>query len=142
MVEANKQLIVTDADMPPAVPESAALLDVIARIAMDPRADVEKLERLLAMQERVMADTRKTAFMAAMARLHGKLPQIGKHGQAKNSKFAKLEDIDVAVRPLLAEEGFSFSFNEELHTEKSVTFVAVLAHREGHADTKRLTVPI
>lgn len=118
------------------------LLQIILQVVQDPRMDVEKMERLLAMQERVMADQRKTAFMAAMARLQERLPQIDKHGQAKNSKFAKLEDIDVIIRPMLAEEGFSFSFDEESHEEKTVTFVATLSHRDGHAESKRLTVPI
>lgn len=90
----------------------------------------------------MIADQRKTAYMAAMARLQERLPQIDKYGRAKNSRFAKLEDIDVIIRPILAEEGFSFSFDEESYTEKTVTFVATLSHREGHSESKRLTVPI
>lgn len=121
---------------------SGSLLDVIARAVADPRIDVEKMERLLAMQERVMADQRKTAFMAAMARLQAVLPQINKYGQGKNSKFAKLEDIDLVIRPLLAQEGFSFSFDEEAHTDKTVTFIAVLSHSDGHSECKRVTVPV
>ena len=65
-----------------------------------------------------------------------------KYGQAKNSKFAKLEDIDVVIRPLLAEEGFSLALDEEAHTDKTVTFVMTMSHREGHSEAKRMTVPI
>lgn len=125
-----------------AVQQAASLLDMIRMVACDPRMDVEKFERLLAMQERVVADQRKQAFMAAMSRLQEKLPQMDKYGQAKNSKYAKLEDIDVVIRPLLAAEGFSFSFDEEAHTEKTITFIAILAHRDGYSESRRLTVPI
>jgi len=47
----------------------ASVLDVIDRAARDPSVDVEKLERLLAIQERLLADQRKTAYFAALARL-------------------------------------------------------------------------
>lgn len=117
-------------------------LSMIERVALDPRIDVEKLERLLAMKERVLVDNRRIAFEAAMARLQEQVPQINKYGQGKNSKFAKLEDIDVIIRPLMAAEGFSVTFDEESHTEKTVTFVMRFAHREGHSESKRLTVPI
>jgi hypothetical protein len=46
----------------------------------------------------------------------------------------------LVIKPLLAEEGFSFSFDEESHTDNTVTFIAVLSHRAGHEKTKRLTV--
>lgn len=121
-----------------------SLMEIIDKLASSPGAldKIEVMERLLAMQERVMAEQRKQAFMAAEARLHAAMPPMDKLGKAKNSKFAKLEDIDVVIRPLLAEEGFSFSFDEESHTDKTATFIAKLSHRDGHSEVKRLTVPI
>src|ERR1700690_2098399 len=99
--------------------EPATVLDVIARAASDPTVNVDKLERLLAIQERLLADQRKTAFYAALARLQARLPQILKSGQILDrdgqvrNRYAKIEDIDVAIRPLWAEEGFSFSFHQQ-----------------------------
>lgn len=123
-------------------PQPGNMLETIAAAVADPRMDVAKMERLLAMHREIVADQRKTEFMAAKARLQAKLPQIDKYGKGKNSKYAKLEDIDAIIRPLLAEEGFSFDFDEESHTEKTVTFIATLSHAEGHSEVKRLTVPI
>ncbi len=125
----------------PAV-EPSEMLSVIQQIVRDPSIDVAKMKALLDMHRQITADQQKVAFDAAMSRLQAKLPQMEKYGKAKNSKFAKLEDIDVVIRPLLADEGFSFSFDEESHTEKTVTFIAWLAHRDGHREPKRLTVPI
>lgn len=136
------ELIPNKADVLPVEVQPDNLISVIERLSIDPRVDIDKLERIIALKERLIADQRKTAFMAAMARLQAKLPQMGKYGQAKNSKFSKLEDIDRVIRPLLAEEGFSFSFNEEAATDKTMTFIALLSHCEGHAESKRLTVPI
>ena len=57
------------------------VLDVIARAAADPAVNVEKLERLLAIQQTIMADQRRTAFMGALAELQAVLPQLGKAGR-------------------------------------------------------------
>ena len=117
--------------------ETATVLAGITRAAIDPNVDVAKLERLLAIQERLLADQRKTAFMAALARLQEKLPQIAKagvildrDGRSRN-RFAKIEDIDVAIRPLCAEEGFSFSFDSKT-SGPLIEYTCTMHHREGH----------
>ena len=46
---------------------AASVLAGISKAASDPTIDVEKLERLLAIQERLLADQRRTAFSAALA---------------------------------------------------------------------------
>lgn len=109
-------------------------------VAMKP--DIATLRGLFELQKDFMKMQAEQAYHEAMARLQAKMPQINKAGQAKNSKFAKLEDIDVIIRPLLAEEGFAFSFDEEGHTDKTVTFAGKISHAMGHSETKRLTVPI
>lgn len=127
--------------------ETAVVLDGITRAALDPNIDVAKLERLLAIQQTLLADQRRTAFRAALARLEAVLPQVQKSGLIRDNsgnvrnKFAKIEDIDAAIRPLLAEEGFSFSFDSE-QTGNAIKFTGTLHHREGHAETKTLTLPI
>ena len=127
--------------------ETAMVLGGITRAAMDPNINVEKLERLLAIQQTLLADQRRTAFDAALARLQAVLPQITKagsildgNGRVRN-KFAKIEDIDVAIRPLCAEEGFSFSFDSK-QVGNSIEYTGKLAHREGHSETKTLTLPV
>lgn len=122
--------------------QAGSLLEIIARVASSPNVNIEAMRQLLEMQRQVVADQRKVAFTDALARLHAVLPPMDKFGQAKNSKYAKLEDIDAVIRPLMAVEGFSFSFDEESHSERAVTFIATLSHKEGHSEIKRLTVPI
>src|SRR3569833_2816918 len=79
----------------------------IMRAATDPTFDVEKLERLMALQERREAQTRKELFDAAKARVQAKAPRIQKNGliyyPAKGDKpatkipYAKLEDVDASM---------------------------------------------
>lgn len=122
--------------------QSSDVLQKLLELAQRKDVDPATVQAYLEMHRQMRVEERKEAFDAAMSRLQARMPQMDKFGQAKNSKFAKLEDIDIVIRPLLAEEGFSFSFDEESHTEKTVTFVAWLAHREGHREPKRLTVPL
>ncbi len=128
--------------------EASSTLAAIVRAASDPATDVSKLERLLALHERLLTDQRRTSYMAAMARLQAKLPQISKtaaitnrDGEVRN-RYAKLEDIDVVVRPLCAEEGFSFSFDSEAGGSAGSKYICTMSHRDGHAETKTLFLPI
>lgn len=123
------------------------LLTVIARAVANPALDVEKMERLLAMHERITDQQRKTAFADAMSRLQAKLPQINKQGRiivkgVERSRYARIEDIDRAIRPYLAEEGFSFSFDSESTDAKLFKLSCKLSHREGHSETKFLILPL
>ena len=127
--------------------EAGTVLDVISRAARDPSVDVAKLERLLAIQERLLTDQRRTAYMAALARLEARLPQILKSGQITDrdgqvrNKYAKLEDVDVAIRPLCADEGFSFSFDSKA-TQGGAEYSCTMQHRDGHTETKTLFLPL
>lgn len=107
--------------------------------AIATKADVEVMRGLFELQRDVMAQHAKQEFDEALNRLQAKIPQIDKLGLAKNSKYAKLDDIDVIVRPLMAEEGFSVSISEEAKTGKDVTFAMELAHKSGHSKTIRRT---
>lgn len=119
-----------------------SLLAVIANAVTDPRIDVIKMQALLDMQMQIVREERKISYTQAMTRLQALIPQMDKMGKAKNSKYAKLEDIDVVIRPLLAAEGFSYSFKEVDHTEKTITIEMEIAHKDGHREQNRLTVPI
>jgi len=122
------------------------ILDVIARASADPTVNVEKLERLLAIQQTIISDQRRTSYMASMAKLQEKLPQVTKSGTIFDrdgkvrSTFAKIEDIDVAIRPLCAEDGFAFSLDSKA-VPSGTEFTSTLSHRDGHSETKTLVLP-
>lgn len=126
--------------------EGDSILSVIARAAADPTVDVGKLERMLVIQQTVMAEQRKAEFYAALSDLQAKIPQIERTGRivmkgVLQSKFARIEDVDRAIRPLCAEHGFAFSFDSK-PAPNGITFSCTLSHREGHAETKQLTLPV
>ena len=129
------------------VREETSTLDVIARLARDPSTNVDTVERLVALMERQQADARRTSYMASMARLQAVMPQVTKSGTIMNkdgrtvrSTFAKIEDVDIAIRPQCTAEGFSFSLDSKA-VPGGTEYTSKLSHRDGHSETKTLFLP-
>ena len=123
-----------------AVSETAAILSVIERAAMNPDVDIDKMERLLQMQERIVARNAKSAYSAALSEMQPKLPAIAQNGKGHGSiKYAKWEDIQTEITPHLAAHGFALSFR--VAAGERVTVTAVLSHREGHSEDTSLPLP-
>lgn len=123
-----------------------SLMDVIQQAIATPGFDVGTLERIIALKERTDDQERRNAFAAAMSRLQAKLPQIDKRGKIivqgqERSRYAKLEDLDMQIRPYLAEEGFAFSYDTE-PAGNEIRIIGKLSHSAGHFELKRIDMPI
>ncbi len=121
-----------------AQPEASALIAVISRVATDPNCDLDKMERLLNMQERVMAKQAEQAFNAAMAAMQAEIPSIAERGTGHNIKYATLEDILDTVRPIMHKYGFAVSFR--ISQADRVTVTGVLMHKDGHREETSMTL--
>lgn len=89
-----------------------ALVNIIARAAADPNTDVDKLERLLAMQERVLEREAARAFHDAMRAAQEQIRPIIKNRKnpETHSTYADLEQISDLADPIIHEKGFSLSY--------------------------------
>lgn len=123
------------------------ILTVIARAASDPAVDIDKLERLLEMQERVLARDAKAAYYTALAEMQPNLPVIGERGaistdrgKTVQSTYALWEDVNEAIKPILAEHGFALSFKVR-RTEGEIITTGILSHRGGHSEETELALP-
>lgn len=130
-----------------------SLLAVIERAARDPNVDIDKMERLLAMQERVNAHNAKLAFLAAKREMRPHLPAIDRNGHIiitdRNDKnkviqdtpYAKFEDIHFAVMPILTEYGFDLSYRNATAPDGKVRVITILSHSEGHEEETYFDLP-
>ncbi len=123
------------------VQAGASLMEVISRAAADPNTDVDKLERLLGMYERITAQQAKAAFTAALAAMQPNLPVIAERGNTDKTSYAKWEDINDAIRPMLHEGGFALSFRVG-RSEGAVSVTGVLSHEAGHSEETTLELPV
>lgn len=126
--------------LPAQMNEGATLLQVIQNAAQNPQADIEKMERLMAMYERVEAKRAEADFSADMAQMQAELPSIGERGDAAGRyKFALWEDINTAIKPILSRYGFALTFRTDFADGIAVT--GVLTHRSGHREETTIKLP-
>lgn len=128
--------------------DATALMAVITRAASDPNTDVDKLERLMNMYERITASRAKAAFDSALAAMQPNMPIVDRRGAItirdksdkqtiiQSTPYALFEDINKAVGPVLAEYGFAISFRTSAENKVKVT--AILSHRDGHREETSL----
>jgi len=142
----------------PVTQQGDAFLAMIERAARDPSVDIDKMERLFQMHERAAASRAKAAYLAALAEMQPKLPVIAKLGtinknekdergnktgvQVAMTKYAKWEDINEAITPILGEYGFTLTHRISQPTEARISVTAVLGHKEGHTEETSMALPI
>ena len=128
-------------------PLRSSMLAVIARAASDERVDIDKMTALLAMQRDIDARAAQTEFDIAMDELNRRCEmRVGKAGIASlgskgSYKFAKWEDLDAVVRPIMREVGLRFSFKSRTD-QFGVTVTGYLHHSGGHAESTEVTLPV
>lgn len=126
----------------PADPVDNSILAVISRAAADPTCDIEKMERLLAMHERMQAKTAEAAFNTGMAQMQCEIPTVFESAVNLHSgnSYATLDDITRIVKPIMQQHGFAITFKVE-NLEKAISVTGILMHRDGHREETTMTLP-
>ena len=120
--------------------EVTSLLAVISRAAADPNVDIDKMERLMQMHERMQGKQAEADFAADLAEMQDQLPSIGERGNAAGRyTYALWEDINAAIKPVLKRFGFALSFRTDFADGIAVT--GVLSHKGGHKIETTIKLP-
>lgn len=125
--------------------DSTALIAVIERAARDPNIDIDKMERLLAMQERIFARTAEAEFNAAMSDCQAEMPVIKAtfENEQTGSFYAALEEIDRVAKPIYTRHGFALSFGTtDCPIEGLYRQTCKVSHRAGHSEPRFADLPL
>lgn len=140
----GSQLVVRSAQE--TTPDAVTMFE---RLALDPSVDVEKLERLIQMQERIMRHNAKAAFDAAFSKMSAAIPQIDERGRVVvkgtlRSTYARLEDIHEVVKPIMSGFGFAIRHRTEWPEDKAnvIRIVGILSHEQGHSEETSFEAPM
>lgn len=128
----------------PILSEGAAMLEIISRASRDPATDVSKLERLMAMYERIGAREAEQSFNAAMSDAQTEMRPVAADAQSQQAgkKYASYAQLDRALRPIFTGHGFALSFNTEPGApENCVRVVCYATHRGGHSRKYEVDMP-
>ncbi len=147
MSEPARKHVARVEETPVAANGPVSLNDAIIRAASDPTVDAEKLARLYAISKEMKADQARAAYTVAFKALQPKLPTIDQNGAIKNSAgavqstYAKWEDINDAIKPILDEHGFTLSFRPGAGADARITVTTILAHDDGHQEEATVVLP-
>lgn len=132
---------VKDMTLTPQVDPSMTLFE---RMATDPNASVEKIERLMALWERGQAKQAESAFYGAMADAQSEMRSVATDATnpQTRSRYATYEALDRALRPVYTKYGFALSFNtEDAPQPDMMRLLCLVAHKGGHSREYRIDMP-
>lgn len=107
------------------------------QIAVEQGADLDKLEKLMELQERWDANNAKKAFVRAMSDFRAACPPIVKTRTGHNTRYAGLAESIDQIKDLLAECGLSHSWRTE-QSDANVRVICTVTHVDGHSESTSL----
>lgn len=130
----------------------APMVAMIERIAMDPNIPIDRLEKMLAMKERMedraredQARVARQAYFKAMAECQAELPVVVKKSRNDHTKstYADLAAIEQQAMPTIHRFGFMVSFQPAGVNEKGEQRIKwTVAHSAGHIETGEAEIPV
>lgn len=124
------------------------MVNMIERLVLNPDADLDKLERMLALKRDHDRDNARVAFAAALAAARSKIPPIvkdatvdytsKKSGDRTYYRHETLAGIAKVIDPILSEFGLSYRFRTD-QGNGGVRVTCIIAHAHGHSEETSLT---
>ena len=137
--------------------DPTGMIALVREISMNPNVPVDKMQAVLDMQFKILDRTAKMEFDADLAAMQPELPTIDQNGLIEirekdnsgkrsgpvqqSTKFAKLEDINEGIRPIIGKYGFAIRFITGLTEDGRIKVVTILSHRGGHREETTFILP-
>ena len=115
------------------------------RLAIEGNADLEKLEKLLDLQERYERNEARKSFSSDFSVVQANIAAVvkTKNNPQTNSKYAGLDNVLESSKPVYTKQGFSIIFYEgKTDVAENVRVCADVLHKAGHKETYHLDVPL
>lgn len=118
----------------------------LLQIAMSQGADLDRLERLMEMQERWEANEARRAYLTAFAAFKAEAITIVKNiavtdGPLKGKRYADLFAVVDAITPPLSKHGLSLSWKVTKDEKDWLEVTAILRHQLGHTESVSMGGP-
>lgn len=129
-----------------AVPVAATTPGDLLRYALEQNADLDKLERLMDLQQRWQAEQARMKFTAAVAAFRAEAPVISKDGLVDYQpsgkprvryRHATLGNVLATIREPMSRHGLSHQWNTT-QENKGITITCRVTHAAGHYEETSL----
>lgn len=123
--------------------ESASFIQIIAAAARDPSVDIEKMERLWVMHEKLRNHAAEHAFNEAMSKAQAEMRPIATDADnpQTRSRYATYARMDGALRPIYTKHGFSISYDTGDGAPDGCIRVLAYVSCGGYTRTYRVDMP-
>lgn len=137
---------IVEIDQPKAYAVTTATPSDLLRMAVEQGADLERLERLMALQERWEAGEAKKKFAVAFSAFKAEAVKIikGKEvtdGPLKGKKHAVLSDAVNAATPALSRHGLATAWKLTKDEKDWIEVTCTLSHEGGHSESVSMGGP-
>jgi len=110
-------------------------------LAITSDADVDKLSKLMDLQERIEEKEAKRLFVQAMSDFQSICPPVLKGKSGHNCKYATLPSIHAVIKKPLNECGLSFRYEQSVKNNE-MTVKCIVTHINGHSESTSMSAPM
>jgi hypothetical protein len=126
-----------------AVASPGDLLGALVRAASDQTTDIDKMERLFSMHQKLEAAQAERQFNEAMSECQREMGTIGADmtNSQTRSKYTSYAKLDRVVRPIYTKHGISISFDTGDAPKDEYVRVLAYVSRGGYTRTYKVDIP-
>jgi hypothetical protein len=110
------------------------------QMAVEQNADLDKMQQLMALQERWEANEARKAFALAMSEFRANCPIIDKTRDGHNNKYAGLAETIDQIKVSLFDSGLSHSWRVS-QADKQISVTTCITHIQGHQECTSIAAP-
>jgi len=121
------------------------MMAIIAKVVSDPNCDVDKMDKIISLQERMFDKNAQISFSKAMVACQSDMPMVVATAQNNhtNSTYVKYEHLIAQTKAIIIKHGFALSFGEEVCSKKdNITVSCDVVHLDGYSKKYESTLPI
>lgn len=118
-----------------------SMLSIIEKVAFSPDADVDKLSKMLEMQERYEQKEARKSFFKSLSMFQTEMPPVIKAKSGHNYQYAPLCDITAIANPVLNKFGLAYRFEQEQKGD-DITLTCIISNFDGHEERTSMTAPL
>lgn len=136
--------------------QQAGFLGLIEKALLMPTPDFTVIDKMLDMQERILAKEAEMKFNQAFSVMINEIPIVAETSSANMQtkaggrigySYSKFNEIVEIVRPILSRHGFAVNFKHEQDFQQgglagSVKICCVLRHNAGHSIENSMILPV
>lgn len=117
---------------------------ILDRMVRDTSIDLDRLERMIGMQQDVERRRAEQAFAGAMSLVQSETRAVAadSNNPQTRSRYASYFALDKALRPIYTRHGFALSFNTDPDApENCIRVVCYVSHDKGHTRKYQIDMP-